>query len=81
MRAEHPDWTDSQVRLRTIHCMNVRDCHSFNFDLERPTFSPSILFKTTGLVCHSYVQDGRIQFLGDCTHPLAGQTIELPDLD
>lgn len=29
--------------------------------------------------CHSYVTDGRIQFLGDCTHQLAGQTVELPD--
>jgi hypothetical protein len=30
-------------------------------------------------VCHSFVTDGRIQFLSDCTHALAGQTVELPD--
>ena len=30
-------------------------------------------------VCHSYVTDGRIQFLGDCTHALAGHTVDLPD--
>lgn len=30
-------------------------------------------------VCHSFVTDGRIQFLGDCTHELAGQTVDLPD--
>lgn len=30
-------------------------------------------------VCHSFVTDGRIQFLGDCTHELAGQTVEIPD--
>lgn len=29
-------------------------------------------------VCHSFVTDGRIQFLGDCTHALAGQTVDLP---
>jgi hypothetical protein len=29
-------------------------------------------------VCHSFVVDGRIQFLGDCTHHLAGQTVDLP---
>lgn len=23
--------------------------------------------------------DGRIQFLNDCTHALAGQTVDLPD--
>ena len=29
--------------------------------------------------CHSFVTDGRIQFLSDCTHELAGQTVDLPD--
>jgi hypothetical protein len=32
-------------------------------------------------VCHSFVTDGRIQFLGDCTHALAGKTVDLPDFD
>lgn len=31
------------------------------------------------LVCHSFVRDGNIQFLDDCTHALAGQTVPLPD--
>ena len=31
------------------------------------------------LVCHSFVRDGNIEFLGDCTHALAGQTVPLPD--
>lgn len=31
-------------------------------------------------VCHSFVEAGRIRFLGDCTHALAGQTVDLPDL-
>jgi hypothetical protein len=31
-----------------------------------------------GKVCHSFVTDGRIQFLGDCTHALANQTFDLP---
>lgn len=30
--------------------------------------------------CHSFVTDGRIQYLTDCTHALAGQTIDLPDI-
>ena len=30
-------------------------------------------------VCHSFVTDGRIQFLSDCNHTLAGQTVDLPD--
>jgi hypothetical protein len=28
-------------------------------------------------VCHSFVTDGLIQFLSDCTHSLAGQTVPL----
>lgn len=28
--------------------------------------------------CHSFVRDGQIQFLADCTHALAGQTVPLP---
>ncbi len=32
-------------------------------------------------VCHSFVTEGRIQFLGDCTHALAGQTVDLPEVD
>lgn len=32
-------------------------------------------------VCHSFVRDGRIQFLSDCTHKLANQTVDLPDID
>lgn len=32
-------------------------------------------------VCHSFIVDGRIQFLGDCTHALAGQTVDLPPVE
>jgi hypothetical protein len=32
-------------------------------------------------ICHSFVNEGRIQFLNDCTHSLAGQTVDLPELE
>lgn len=32
-------------------------------------------------VCHSIVTDGRIEYLDDCTHALAGQTIDLPEIE
>lgn len=61
---------------------------SWNGSLEKPTFSPSVLVTYSGpdagrdgappAVCHSFVNDGRIQFLSDCTHSLAGQTVGLP---
>lgn len=31
------------------------------------------------LRCHSYITDGQIQFLDDCSHGLAGQTVALPE--
>jgi hypothetical protein len=30
--------------------------------------------------CHLFIRGGKIEFLGDCTHELKGQTVELPDL-
>lgn len=29
-------------------------------------------------ICHSFVKDGVIEFLGDCTHALRGQTVPIP---
>lgn len=56
---------------------------------DAPTFAPSVLVqwpdpdKPGGEMarCHSFVTDGKIRFLNDCTHDLAGQTVDLPDLD
>lgn len=58
---------------------------SWNGDCEKPTVSPSILARypwgdpPADMVCHSFIADGKIQFLGDCTHELAGQTVDLPE--
>lgn len=32
-------------------------------------------------LCHLFVTDGKIQYLDDCSHELAGQTVEMVDLD
>lgn len=63
----------------------------FNGDFDNPTFTPSVLAsyplydeddrKEIGkYVCHSFVTDGKIQFLGDCSHALKGQTVDLPEV-
>ncbi|MBK5213378.1 MAG: hypothetical protein JJE55_06935 [Flavobacteriaceae bacterium] len=79
----------------------------FNNNLEKPTFTPSILVRYDYLseegqkksfefkkkngrlptreelpydihkICHSFVTDGKIKFLGDCTHDLKNTTVEL----
>ena len=60
----------------------------WNGSFDAPTFTPSLLTWWGGEGtemplhrCHSFITDGKIQFLGDCTHALAGQTVELPDID
>jgi len=74
----------------TWHTVRVQAPHNWtwNGDLERPTLSPSVFVNAPGNPhrhptepsCHSFVTDGRIQFLGDCTHALAGQTVDLPEV-
>ena len=56
---------------------------TFNGDEEKPTLNPSILVRhgADNSICHSFVTDGKIQFLGDCSHKLAGQTVDLPEVD
>jgi hypothetical protein len=63
-----------------VHCFSEK-VHTFDGNTERPTLSPSLLVSggEGDRRCHSFVKDGKIQFLGDCTHPLAGQTVDLLD--
>ena len=60
-----------------------RPIWTWNGSLEKPTFSPSVnvrWHKTNHppTICHSFVRDGNIEFLYDCTHELAGKTVPLP---
>jgi hypothetical protein len=54
--------------------------HAWAFDgnEDAPTFSPSVNLPG---VCHSFVRAGRIEFLPDCAHALAGQTVDMVDLE
>jgi len=59
--------------------------------MDKPTFTPSLITgrpvwtgsqkdgKWVDEICHSYITEGRIQYLVDCTHAMAGQTVEIPD--
>ena len=63
---------------------DVQPVWSWNNSYESPTFSPSVLvgsdFTFTERRCHSFVNNGEIQFLSDCYHDLAGKTVPLPDV-
>lgn len=66
---------------------------TWNGSTDAPTLSPSVLVTfqavpdapdefpewRTERRCHSFVRDGRIEFLSDSTHALAGQTVDLPE--
>lgn len=56
-------------------------CWSWNGDTERPTLKPSIRSRDGHHTCHTWVNDGKAQFLADCTHDLAGQTLDLLDVE
>ncbi len=77
-----------------ISCPGCKCCHwfkttgkeprwSFNGDMENPTINPSLLVRSSNAngptVCHSFIKDGNIQFLNDCTHDMAGKTVPLDE--
>lgn len=53
--------------------------------MDKPIFTPSLLINSryagTDKICHIFVTDGIIHYLSDCTHELAGQNIEMEDVD
>lgn len=97
MKSELKEWgTETRIMFycpgcRTHHAVPVQppmpNGWNWNGDLQKPTLSPSLLTRwhdwetKTDKVCHIFVTDGNIQYLTDCTHELAGQTVPLEDLE
>lgn len=77
----------------SFYCKGCREPHvywtsgklvwSFNGNLERPTFTPSLLNTWTNheegirLVCHLFLTDGIVSYCGDCTHEMSGMSYQL----
>ena len=60
----------------------------WNGSMEKPTFTPSLLcngsMKSEEVRegyqrCHSFITDGKIHFLCDCSHELVNKTVEMKD--
>lgn len=88
-QCSHGVWTTKRNSLNAVW--------TFNGDLEKPTFEPSLLIRgtkditdaehakimagepitPTPFVCHSFIRNGQIEFLSDCTHHLAGKTVPM----
>jgi hypothetical protein len=87
-------WMNEEQGSIRFHCPGCGCSHyvyvkgkvvwEWNGSFELPTFSPSILTYSGPTDqdgrCHSFVKNGEIQFLADCSHELAGQTVDLPTL-
>ncbi|MDO8995561.1 MAG: DUF6527 family protein [Sediminibacterium sp.] len=86
---------DNQNEQVWIYCPGCKTHHAFttkhptfapwqwNGSEQNPTFSPSMLVNKMDPEsrCHSFVRDGKIQFLDDCFHGLKNQTVELPEIE
>lgn len=64
-----------------INPANAWPCHTLTGSLEKPTVRASVYCrgnkKNNTPNCHSFITKGKISFLYDCTHDLAGKTVEL----
>lgn len=58
----------------------------WNGDADKPTVKPSLHSRWdegeehTPKCCHLIMTDGKIEFCGDSTHALAGQTVEMKEI-
>lgn len=68
-----------------VFWVNGQVTWSFDGNEECPTFSPSLLNTAPDHVdpkqrrCHLFVTAGKISYCEDCTHDLAGKTVDLPE--
>lgn len=81
-----PAYDGEPGQLHRLIVGNGTPLWSWDGNLEAPTVSPSLLVTSSWgpehieRRCHSFIVNGQWQFLGDCTHALAGQTVDLPPL-
>ena len=60
---------------------------TWNGSTDAPTLRPSVLTQYQSAIaerswrCHSWINDGAAQFLADCSHSMAGQTVPLLAVD
>lgn len=78
-------WCDGCAEMHVVYTAG-HIAWSFNGDVERPSFTPSVRHTWTegpaheSRCCHYFITDGNIAFCGDCTHALSGKTVPLPAL-
>ena len=92
---EEGRWQDTVSML--FYCPGCKEHHSYRVkgpqprwtwdkSMTKPTFSPSLLVLDSvdgkkRTKCHLFVKKGKIQFLNDCLHELAGKTVDMTPVD
>lgn len=74
-------WCPGCGNVHPIDVGDTKPSWSFNGDLEKPTFTPSLLCNQHHAAsrCHLFITNGKIQFLNDCHHNLKGQIVDMLD--
>jgi hypothetical protein len=84
---DHPVWNwngdlgsptlTPSILVKSGHYISGAEICWCTFNAEHPDDPASFVC----VQCHSFVKDGKIQFLSDSTHKLSGQTVDIPDWD
>lgn len=56
-------------------------CWTWNGSTEAPTLRPSVLTVGHDFRCHSWINNGKVQFLSDCSHEFIDKTMDLLDVE
>lgn len=87
---------DGQLVGYLVDCPGCKNSHlvymtgkvkwSFNGNMDKPTFSPSLLVNgdlsnPSSPRCHSFIRNGVWEFLPDCTHELAGKKVKMIEVE
>jgi hypothetical protein len=77
----------------SIYCPACKTPHTFNStwgfngDMDKPTVRHSLLVSGyrdevgPNYRCHSFIRDGFIEYLGDCSHGMKNLKVLLPDIE
>src|SRR6185437_4903983 len=90
-RDAYAHWCPGCQHAHVIFVSGEHPYWTFNGDVNRPSFQPSIRIFTPAhedegekfqeeTICHYFITDGVIEFCGDCRHEMKGQKVALPEL-
>jgi hypothetical protein len=71
------EWNNDLIKPTVSPSLLITGVKKMTDDEYNVYLQKSILPEPVPMTCHSFIRDGNIEFLNDCTHELAGKTIPL----